>query len=144
MLEVNLTVELVSLAKSVWRTVGNFNGLPAWHPLVKHSLLESAPGGVGRRVTIGGDATGQRELEERLVSFNASAREYAYTIISGPVPFTDYIGRFSVAPRTNDRCGFEFRARFRTKAEYSDTEATARIRDFYQAGIDNLVAMFGV
>lgn len=34
MLEVKLSVELGSPADKVWNVVGNFNGLPDWHPCV--------------------------------------------------------------------------------------------------------------
>ena len=47
MLEMNLSVEVGSAADVVWKIVGNFNGMPAWHPLVRASVLEPSEGGVG-------------------------------------------------------------------------------------------------
>jgi mxaD protein len=143
MLEVNLSIELGSPAATVWETVGNFNGMGEWHPLVKSSTLEPAAGGVGRRVTIAGDTAGNRELIERLVSFDASAREYAYTIVSGPVPFMDYVGRFRVISNDAERCSFIYHGQFKAKAEQSDAAATSRIRNFYKIGLDNLATIFG-
>lgn len=112
MLEMNLSVEVGSAADVVWKIVGNFNGMADWHPLVRASVLEPAEGGVGRRVSIGGDRAGHRELTERLVSFDSSAREYAYTIIAGPVPFTDYVGRFRVVAAGTGRCTLEYHPRW--------------------------------
>lgn len=143
MLEIKLSVELGSSAEKVWNVVGNFNGLPDWHPWVKGSVLEPAAGGVGRRVTIVGGTAGHRELTERLVFFDASTWEYAYTIIAGPTPFTDYVGRFRVVPVGPGRCQFQFHARFGPAPGHTDTQASERIRTFYEAGVNNLPVLFG-
>lgn len=141
--EIKLSVELGSSADTVWSVVGNFNGLPEWHPWVEASVLEPAAGGVGRRVTNVGVTAGRRELTERLVFFDSAAREYAYTIIAGPAPFTDYVGRFRVIPRGAERCMFEFVGRFNPAPGKTETEAAERIRSFYEAGLANLPRLFG-
>jgi hypothetical protein len=143
MLEITLSVELGSSAEKVWSVVGDFNGLPAWHPWVESSVLEPAAGGVGRRVTNVGGAAGRRELTERLVFFDSSTREYAYTIIAGPAPFVDYVGRLRVVPRDSERCVFEFVGRFNPAPGSTAAEATERIRTFYEAGLENLPRLFG-
>ena len=143
MLEIKLSVELGSAAEKVWEVTGDFNGLPKWHPSVESSVLEPAAGGVGRRVTNVGGTAGRRELTERLVYFDAEAREYAYTIIAGPAPFADYVGRFRVLPRGPNRCVFEFVGRFRAAPGRTDAEARERIQTFYEAGLANLPRMFG-
>ena len=142
-LEMNLSVEVGSAADVVWKIVGNFNGMPDWHPLVRTSVLEAAEGGVGRRLTIGGDRAGHRELSERLVAFDSSAREYSYTIIAGPVPFTDYVGRFRVVPAGTGRCALEYRGRYKPGAGRSESEASERIRTFYEAALSHLPVLFG-
>jgi hypothetical protein len=141
-LEVKLSVELGSSAEQVWSVVGNFNGLPDWHPSVESSVLEPAAGGVGRRVTNVGGAAGRRELTERLVFFDSSTREYAYTIIAGPAPFVDYVGRFRVIPSGTDRCVFEFIGRFNPAPGKTPAEATQRIQTFYEAAFENLPRLF--
>jgi hypothetical protein len=143
MLQLALSVALARSADEVWQVVGDFNGLPRWHPSVEASVLEQAAGGVGRRVTNVGGTAARRELTERLVYFDAAAREYAYTIIAGPAPFVDYVGRFRVEPDGRERCTFRFTARFRAAPGKSDAEATERIETFYRAGLANLQKMFG-
>jgi ribosomal protein S18 acetylase RimI-like enzyme len=143
MLELRLSVELASPADRVWEVTGNFNGMPDWHPWVASSALEAAPGGIGRRIVNVGGSAGRRELSERLVFFDGAAREYAYTIIAGPAPFTDYVGRFRVVPRGADRCAFEYLGRYRAAPGKTDAEATERIQTFYQAGLANLAQLFG-
>jgi len=68
---------------------------------------------------------------------------YAYTIIAGPAPFVDYVGRFRVVPRGTKRCVFEYVGRFNTAPGKTDAEATERIRTFYEAGLANLPRLFG-
>ncbi len=143
MLEIKLSVELGSSAEEVWDVVGNFDGLPDWHPWVEASVLEPAAGGVGRRVTNVGGAAGRRELTERLLFFDSSAREYAYTIIAGPAPFIDYVGRFRVVPAGPERCVLEYVGRFDPAPGKTEAEATERIQTFYEAGLANLPRLFG-
>lgn len=142
-LKIDLSVGLNRSADAVWEVVGNFNGLPDWHPWVHSSVLESAAGGVGRRVTIMGGSAGHRELTERLLSFDSAAREYAYTIIAGPTPFTNYVGSFRVVQTGAARCTVEYRGRYQAAAGNSEAEATERIRTFYEAAINNLPVLFG-
>ena len=142
MLEVNVSVPIEASAEDVWAVVGNFNGLPDWHPWVTASVLEPAAGGVGRRVTIGGGAAGRRELTERLVSFDSTRREWAYTVIAGPTTFTNYVGRIRVTPSGEAKCTAEYAGRFTAAAGNTDAEATERIRTFWEAGLSNLPARF--
>jgi hypothetical protein len=142
-LEIELVVDLNRSADAVWDVVGNFNGLPDWHPWVHSSVLEPAAGGIGRQVTIRGGSAGHRALTERLVSFDSAGREYAYTIIAGPTPFTDYVGRFRVVQTGTARCRVEYRGRYRARAGHSEADATERIRTFYEAALANLPVLFG-
>lgn len=142
-LEVRLTAGLAASADRVWGVVGNFNGLPDWHPWVRKSVLEPAPGGVGRRVAIVGGTGEPRELVERLISYDASARRYAYAIVAGPAPFKNYVGNFCISPEGPDRCVFDYASRFEAADGATDRDALARVRTFYEAARDNLVRMFG-
>jgi hypothetical protein len=144
MLEIRMSVDLASPAEKVWEITGNFNGLPDWHPWVESSVLEAAAGGVGRRVVNVGGTAGRRELTERLVSFDAASRQYSYTIVAGPAPFVDYTGRFQVVPNGAQRCTFHFTCQFKAAPGKTDSEASERIRSFYEAGLSNLPRLFGV
>lgn len=144
MLEIRLSVELGSAAERAWDVTGNFNGLPDWHPWVASSMLEPAPGGVGRRVVNVGGSAGRRELVERLVHFDAAQREYSCAIVGGTAaPFADYVGRLRVVAHGQDRCTFEHRARFGVAPGRTEAEARERIRTFYEAGLANLPRLFG-
>jgi hypothetical protein len=143
MLEITRSVELGSSADAVWATIGNFNGLPDWHPWVRGSVLEPVAGGVGRRVTIEGGRTGRRELAERLLFFDGAGREYAYTIVAGPVTFAEYEGRCRVIPTGQGRCRVEYRARYKPASGSSEEAATERISTFYDAAFRHRPTIFG-
>lgn len=143
MLKVDLSVHLASAAQKVWRVIGNFNGLPEWHPWVSRSVLEAVEGGVGRRVTIDGGKAGPRELTERLVSFDAAKLEYAYTIIAGPIPFKNYVGLFKLVPRGADECTFEYHGTFEAAQGFTDRDALERVGTFYEAAVKHLPELFG-
>ena len=138
-----MSVELGSPADTVWSVVGNFNGLPDWHPWVIASVLEPLPGGVGRRVTIDGGAGGRRELQERIVSHDYSERSYSYAIIGGPTPRREYVGQLRVSPRDAERCVVQFSARYLAAPGVTDAQATERLRTFYGVAFDNLQRLFG-
>src|SRR5215467_12749777 len=101
MLELTMSVELGSPAETVWGVVGNFNGLPDWHPWVKASELNPLPGGVGRRVVIEGGAGGGRELHERL---------YRMTTCGASTPARSLVGR-RLAVTTSGASGFRQKVR---------------------------------
>jgi len=143
-LAIRLSVELGSSAENVWPVTGSFAGLADWHPWVESCVLEPAAGGIGRRVIHVGGTAGRRDLVERLLHFDAAAREYAYTIIAGPAPFIEYVGRLRVTPRGKDRCVFEYFARFKPAPGKTEAEAAERIRTFYEAGLANLRRLFGI
>ena len=142
MLEVKLSVAIEASAEDVWAVVGNFNGLPDWHPWVTTSVLEPAAGGIGRGVTIVGGTAGRRELTERLVSFDSTRREWAYTVIAGPMTFANYVGRIRVTPSGSGTCTVEYAGRFTAAPGNTDAEASERIRTFWEAGLNNLPGRF--
>ena len=143
MLEVKLSARLAAPAEQVWDIVGNFNGMPAWHPFVTNSVLEPAAGGVGRRVSIVGGTGEPRELVERLRHYDAADRHFAYAIIAGPAPFRNYIGHFRILPDGADRCTFDYWSSFEPADGATAHDALERVRSFYEAARLNLIRMFG-
>jgi ribosome-associated toxin RatA of RatAB toxin-antitoxin module len=142
--EIKLSTELRAPAERVWEIVGNFNGLPDWHPWVKASVLEPAAGGIGRRVTIDGGTAGLRELVERLVSYNASERSYEYTVMAGPkTPFHNYIGLFRISANGPNSCVFDYHGQFDVAPGATESDAVDRVRTFYGAAKENLRLLFG-
>ncbi|MBW8270683.1 SRPBCC family protein [Caldovatus aquaticus] len=143
MLEVRLSAPLAAPADRVWDVVGDFGGMARWHPFVRESVLEPAPGGVGRRVRVVGGTGEPRELTERLVLYDAAARHLAYAIVAGPAPFRNYVGHFRILADGADRCVWDYRGTFETAEGASERDAIERVRSFYEAARENLESLFG-
>lgn len=142
-LEVKLSAGLAAPAGRVWSVVGNFNGMPDWHPFVTKSVLETADGGVGRRVSIVGGTGEPRELVERLTFYDAAQRQFAYAIIAGPAPFKNYVGNFRISPDGPGRCVFDYWSAFEAAEGATGHDAIARVSTFYEAAKQHLIRMFG-
>jgi hypothetical protein len=70
MASVSAQARLSAPAAQVWDRIGDFNGVPQWHPAIDDSRLEH--GGQVRRVAVAGDG----QTVERLLSHDDTARRY--------------------------------------------------------------------
>ena len=83
----------------VWSVVRQFNGLPAWHPAIAESSLDSgAEGEVGavRRLTLGDGGI----VVERLVALDDERRRLTYAIQESPFAARNYVSTMHLAPVT--------------------------------------------
>jgi hypothetical protein len=91
---------------TVWAYLGDFNGLPRWHPDVKNSTLEN--NGMLRRLALHNGA----EIIERLVEIDPAARRCRYSIVGGPLPIKRHEAVIEIRPNgrasiVDWRCEFE-------------------------------------
>lgn len=86
----------------VWRTVADFNGLPAWMPGMKASTIEDgkAPDAVGavRRLTMLGT---KDVLRERLEVLDAGEHRITYAVLEGPLPVKNIVTSLHLRPITD-------------------------------------------
>lgn len=130
-------------AERVWAVIAPFDGLAAWHPAFKSSVITNGvPAnlvGAERLLTLqdGG------EIREQLLGLSAFKRTCVYTILSSPLPITDYVATLRVTPVTmGDRAFVEWWSRFETAP--TDREAmVGLIRGVYEAGIEAVAAKLG-
>lgn len=123
-------------AARVWSVVAPFDGLADWHPAFKSSVITNGvPAnlvGAERLLTLqdGG------EIRERLLGMSEFKRTCVYTILSSPLPITDYVATLRVTPVTmGDRAFVEWWSRF--EAAPADREAMVNlIKGVYEAGIE--------
>ncbi|WP_031465620.1 SRPBCC family protein [Sciscionella sediminilitoris] len=87
-------------ADTVWEIVRDFNGMPAWHPGIASSELESgasaATVGAVRLLTLPDGGT----VRERLVSLDDADRRMIYDILDSPFAVRSYRSTVRVAPVT--------------------------------------------
>lgn len=127
-------------AARVWSVVAPFDGLADWHPAFKSSVITNGvPAnlvGAERLLTLqdGG------EIRERLLGMSEFKRTCVYTILSSPLPITEYVATMRVTPVTmGDRAFVEWWSRF--EAAPGDREAMVNlIRGVYEAGIEAVAA----
>jgi hypothetical protein len=129
---VKRSAQLAADAASVWRRIGDFARLDAWHPAVAACVLEPGGGAPVRKLTTVDGAV----LRERLIAASQADMTYSYSILDGPLPVADYQATLSVAPAGGGSVVVwtsTFRARGAT-----DEAAAGVIGGIYEAGLKAL------
>jgi uncharacterized protein YndB with AHSA1/START domain len=129
----------------VWRTVADFNGLPAWMPGMKDSAIEDgkAPTAVGavRRL---GMAGAKDVLRERLEKLDAATHTITYSVLEGPLPVKNIVTSMHLRPIT-DTYGTlgEWSTQFETEPG-KEAEGEALMARVFGAGFRGLKKHLGV
>lgn len=137
MAKVSSSTELPVSAKTVWAVIGNFNALPDWHPAVEKSELKKENGSTVRKLSLVGGGS----IEEKLEQVDDKERRYTYTILSGPLPVSNYTATLKVRD-SGQGCSVEWSSEFEAKGA-PESDAVAAISGIYEAGFENLKKMFG-
>ena len=86
----------------VWRTVSDFNGLPAWMPGMKDSTVEDgkSPTAIGavRRLSMAGT---KDVLRERLEVLDPENFRITYSVLEGPLPVKKIMTSLHLRPITD-------------------------------------------
>jgi hypothetical protein len=111
---------------ALWKKVGDFCGIAAWHPAIEKCVLGAD--GKQRTLSLKGGGT----VVEALESWDDANRSYTYTILSGPLPVTNYHSTVSVA---NDPKGsaLKWMGTYDAKGA-SDADAKKTMDGVYEAG----------
>ena len=137
MANVSMTQDLPVPAQMVWATIGNFNGVPDWHPAVEKSEQVKEGGNMIRRLHL----VGGGQIVEKLEKVDEKERLYSYSILGGPLPVANYTATIRVR-ETGAGCSVEWSSEFDASGA-TENDATAAIRGVYEAGFENLRRMFG-
>jgi len=89
-LESNVTVKSTMSPDAVWKKIGDFCGIKAWIPAVAGCVI--SPDGKQRTVSLKGGG----DVVESLDNWSDAKRSYTYSIITGPLPVSDYHSTLSV------------------------------------------------
>jgi hypothetical protein len=120
--------------EEVWKIMRDYNGMPSYHPGIKHSLIEggrpSAQVGCVRRLTLSGGF-----VREVLLCMDDLNHTFAYEIIEGTLPVRGYVAGVRLHRVTQGN---------RTFAEWwADFEVVGADRDAVVAQIGNDVFAAG-
>ena len=116
---------------SLWKKIGDFCGIADWHPAVEKCALSAD--GKQRTLALKGGGT----LVEALESVDNANRTYTYTILSGPLPVTNYHSTISVSPDPKGS-SIKWVGKYDAKGA-SDANAKKVIDGIYESGEKALV-----
>lgn len=137
MTKVSMTTDLNVAADKLWQLVGNFNGLPDWHPGVEKSELKEE--GQVRKLDIKGGGV----IVEKLIKKSSREKIYSYTIEDSPLPVSNYIAKIKVKDNGKGKSIVEWSSEFVAKGA-TEKDAIDAVQGVYQTGLDNLKKMFDV
>lgn len=147
-LEASLSTELAADAATVWAAIGDFQDM-SWHPAIYATTGTGGnTAGATRHLVLG--AKDGPTIDETLVAHAPDAMRYSYRIAEvkrSVLPVTDYSGEISVMPRDGGGATVTWQSTFQ-RADYdkipTDSGAIAAVQGVYKAGLDALVARFGM
>lgn len=129
----------------VWRCVSDFNGLPAWMPGMKDSVIEPGKGekeiGAVRALSMAGTPD---KLRERLDALSPDEYLISYSVLQGPLPVKNIRTSIRLRPVTDAYGTFaEWTSEFST--EQGKEEAGVQFMDrVFNAGFRALKRHLGV
>ncbi|MHA1536749.1 MAG: SRPBCC family protein [Alphaproteobacteria bacterium] len=139
MSNVNLNTKLPVSADIVWQTIGGFSSIAQWHPAIESSEETSEDGATIRTLTLAG---GAGTVVEKLETLNDKERSCTYSIVSSPMPLSNYEATLRVRADGPMSCTVEWSSQFDAEGA-SENDAAAAVRQVYEAGFENLKRMFG-
>lgn len=135
-MDVTTSVRVSASVRAVWRTVGAFTKLDAWHPAISAGQPEND--GQRRRITL----VDGSEIVEDLIEHDDAGASYTYRMVqAGPLPVQDYEATIAVVDAGDGTAEVRWSARFEPAGNATLAEQT--VRRLYQTGLDNLTTLFG-
>jgi hypothetical protein len=130
-LESNVTVRSSTPPDVVWKKIGDFCGIKSWIPAVSGCVI--SPDGKQRTVSLKGGG----EVVERLDNWDDAKRTYTYSILSGPLPVSDYRSTLTVLS-DGKGSALNWHSTYQAKGT-SDAEAQKLIDGIYEDGAKSLL-----
>ena len=100
--KVHVSTVINAPIERVWRTVSDFNGLPAWMPGMKDSTIEDgkSPIAVGavRCLSMAGT---NAKLRERLEVLSPENYQITFSVLEGPLPVKNVVTTIRLRPITD-------------------------------------------
>lgn len=143
-LVVKETASVAASPDKVWAVLGNFSGLPGWHPAVAATDIvkgvDNLQGAV-RSITTKDGAL----IVEELLAYDAGQHNMTYRINASPLPVTDYISTLAVTP-SGKGSTITWESQFNrdpAAKDVDDAKARDIVAGIYKAGFDGLRAALG-
>lgn len=145
-LKVTETVIINAEPAKVWAKLGDFNGLPGWHPAVAESkATDGNNAGSKRTLTLKNGGNVIEELEE----LDDAKMTMKYRMKEGALPVSNYAATLSAKPADGGKTQVEWRGAFYRgypnndpPPDQNDEAAEKAITGVYKSGLENLKKMF--
>jgi Polyketide cyclase / dehydrase and lipid transport len=138
MSKVQSSTKLPVAADIVWQTIGGFSTIAQWHPAIEKSEETTQDGATIRTLSLAGGGT----VVEKLETLNDKERSCTYSIVSSPMPLSNYEATLRVRAEGPMSCTVEWSSEFDAEGA-SENDAAAAVRQVYESGFENLKRMFG-
>jgi len=133
-IEVITTNEIEVKADIVWQKLVAFGGTEKFVPnLIEKVTLKGSGAGAIRNIHLKGGG----EIIEKLTRVDNTNRHLEFTILSTPMPISNYTGIFKVKEVTQNKCAVTFISKYQTLAQNRDKMRTV-IKEFQETFISNL------
>lgn len=129
-LESSVTMTSSMSPDALWKKVGDFCGIAAWHPSIEKCVLS----GDGKQRTL--SLKGGGSILEALEKWDDANRSFSYTILSGPLPVANYHSTISVGADPKGSA-LTWTGKFDAKGA-SDADAKKTMDGVYEAGAKSL------
>lgn len=145
-LKVTETMIVNAEPAKVWAKLGDFNGLPGWHPAIAESkATDGNKVGSKRTLILKGGGSVIEELEE----VDDSKMMIKYRMKEGVLPVSNYAATLSVKPADGGKTQVEWRGAFYRgypnndpPPDQNDEAAEKAIKGVYKSGLENLKKLF--
>ena len=139
-LKVDESVTLAAKPAEVWKVLGDYGKLNAWHPVVAKSEITAGTNNRVGAIRALETKDGARIVEE-LLNYDARKMSMRYKFVESPLPVSDYQSTLSVIP-AGKGSRVIWKGSFKAKG-VADAKAREIFIGIYQAGFDGLRKQFG-
>jgi hypothetical protein len=132
MTDVSISGDFNRPATVLWAAIGDFCGIGRWLPGIQQ--VQAEDGGKRRRIILpDGGVVLEQEIER-----DEAAMSLTYTVITAPMPFSNYRSTMCIEPR-GDGCSLRWSATFSPIG--SEDKVARLVGSLYRAGIKGLQAL---
>lgn len=140
-LTVEESVTVAAPPAAVWKVIGDYAGLPEWHPAIAASEIskgqDNARGAVRTLTTKDG-----AKIVEELLAYDGKGHSMRYRFLESPLPVKDYVSTLSVKPEGKGS-RIVWKGEFNRAGNVDDATAKNIFVGIYRAGFDGARAQLG-
>ncbi len=135
MASVSVSLDIAAPVESVWKLLGDFNGLPNWLEFIRSSRLT----GAGRVRHL--EALDGAVIVEALLEHSDAGTFYRYSIIEGPDPVNNYVATVSARHNGANTTTVTWASSFEPIDVAQTSALSGNYEVLYRAGLNRLKSL---